>query len=93
MGYTNSVENRTDQNLCPPKIRECNVDNSATLTHCRRRRTRGRQRRTTQGRRRRSRGEEKIDLLLAPTTAEEEGPKWDQPVFPNTGQMENLEAF
>ena len=39
-------------------------------------------------------GEEKVELLLAPTTgAEEERPKWDHAVFPSTGQMERLEAF
>ena len=80
--------------FCPPKIREFNVDDGATLTHRRRRRTRRRRRRTTQERRRRSRGEEKIDLLLTPATgAEEEGPKQDRPIFPNTGRLERLEAF
>lgn len=38
--------------------------------------------------------EEKVDLLLTPAIGEEEeGPKRDRPVFPNTGRLERLEAF
>ena len=41
-----------------------------------------------------SRSEEKVDLLLTPAIGEEdEGPKRDRPVFPNTGRLERLEAF
>ena len=40
------------------------------------------------------RSEKKVDLLLTPAIGEEEeGPKRDLPVFPNTGRLERLEAF